>query len=186
MSNSISPCMSRLARLALAAGGAGLIISSASAADKKSDQEQEYIQVRKIALKDAKVQAAYERADEKLNERILEIDPSLKSYVEKHGAVAPAVRETAKAPAPAPRQTATKKSSGTATTHIVEKGETLSSIAVRYKVSVASLEKANQITDERKLKAGQKLIIPASTAAKSGGTAEKKDSGFWDRLKNDF
>ena len=46
------------------------------------DLAQEYDQVRKIALKDPKVRAAFDRANEKLNKRIIEIDPALKPFVE--------------------------------------------------------------------------------------------------------
>ena len=46
--------------------------------------------------------------------------------------------------------------------HIVAKGETLTSIAKRYKVSVKSLTKANGIAKEATLRVGQKLVIPAA------------------------
>lgn len=181
--------MSRLARLALVASGAGLIASPvlhAAAPSKKADMEQEYIQVRKIALKDAKVQAAFDRANEKLNERILEIDPSLKPYVEEHGRIAVAstpepVKKTGSTPG---KSKAPVSSPQTAHTHIVTKGETLSSIAGHYNVSVSSLKSANGISDERKLRVGQKLMIPAS---KKGGVSETKSTGgLWDRLKSSF
>src|SRR5271163_3207795 len=78
-----------LARLLVVASGAGLMVTSSLAAtSQKSDQAQEYIQARKIALKDPGVQAAYTKADEKLDDRIIEIDPSLKPYVEKRRAKA--------------------------------------------------------------------------------------------------
>jgi LysM repeat protein len=48
------------------------------------------------------------------------------------------------------------------TTHIVARGETLTSIAKMYKVSVDELQKANHIEDGRKLQAGQTIAIPAS------------------------
>ena len=151
-----------------------------------TDQAQEYLQVRKIAMKDAHVQAAFQRAEEKLDERILEIDPSLKPYMDKRHGAAPTPKETKKAaPVPAPKHTAAHKpaSGASATTHIIAKGETLSSIALQYKVSVASLKTANGITDERKLKVGQKLVIPS---AKSSGTPAKKETGFWDKVKSNF
>src|SRR5438552_672771 len=53
--------------------------------------------------------------------------------------------------------------------HIVARGETLTSIAKMYKVSVDELQKANNIEDGRKLQAGQTIIIPSSpTPAPSG------------------
>jgi LysM repeat protein len=151
-----------------------------------SDLEQEYAQVRKIALKDPKVQDAFEKANQRLDERILQIDPALKPIVDKHAA-APVVVETqtrgsehhpAASPAPEGRQ------------HVVIKGETLSSIAGRYKVKVVALEKINHITDDRKLRVGQKLVIPAAESLEEQPATESpepppKDNGsLWDRLKS--
>jgi len=44
------------------------------------NMEQEYQQVRKIALRDPRVRAAYEDAERKLDEKILQIDPALAGY----------------------------------------------------------------------------------------------------------
>jgi LysM repeat protein len=52
-------------------------------------------------------------------------------------------------------------------THIVARGETLTSIAKTYKVSVEELQNANHIEDGRKLQAGQSIIIPAASPAAS-------------------
>lgn len=52
-------------------------------------------------------------------------------------------------------------------THIVARGETLTSIAKMYKVSVEELQNANRIEDGRKLQAGQTIIIPAASPAAS-------------------
>ena len=75
------------------------------------------------------------------------------------------------------------------------KGDTLSSIAQHFKVTVASLEKANHITDERKLRLGQKLLIPAEGRpeatphqdVKPHAAAKTDDnSGWWNDLKKDL
>ena len=55
-----------------------------------------------------------------------------------------------------------------ANTHIVARGETLTSIAKTYKVSVEELQNANHIEDGRKLQAGQTIIIPVTSPAASG------------------
>jgi LysM repeat protein len=55
-----------------------------------------------------------------------------------------------------------------ANTHIVARGETLTSIAKTYKVTVDELQNANHIEDGRKLQAGQSIIIPAASPAASG------------------
>jgi LysM repeat protein len=53
-------------------------------------------------------------------------------------------------------------------THTVARGETLTSIAKMYKVTVDDLQKANHIEDGRKLQAGQTIIIPTASPAASG------------------
>ena len=53
-------------------------------------------------------------------------------------------------------------------THIVARGETLTSIAKMYKVTVDELQKANHIEDGRKLQAGQTIIVPVASPAPSG------------------
>src|SRR3954468_23216105 len=84
-----------------------------------ASREQEYQQVREIALRDPKVRAAYEAADRRLEEKIVRIDPALESYVRnrsahgspvapsahratapKHHAAAPAAHRTQPATAP--------------------------------------------------------------------------------------
>ena len=86
------------------------------------------------------------------------------------------------------------------------KGETLSSIAGHYRVKVATLKRVNHIIDERKLRVGQKLIIPGAETdpvdlenkqaqqtpatrepAARPSPAESPSGGqgnLWDRLKN--
>ena len=73
----------------------------------------------------------------------------------------------AAAPAIAPLHPAASGGS----THIVARGETLTSIAKMYKVTVDELQKANHIEDGRKLQAGQTIMIPA------GGTATPTPTG---------
>src|SRR4026208_2604381 len=52
--------------------------------------------------------------------------------------------------------------------HTVARGETLTSIAKMYKVTVDDLQKANHIEDGRKLQAGQTITIPTASPAASG------------------
>jgi LysM repeat protein len=162
--------------------------SMAAGPATSGDLEQEYAQVRKIALKDPKVQEAFRKADEKLDERIVQIDPALKPVVDKHATANAAVQnerpasETHPAVSPAPE----------GRHHIVVKGETLSSIAAHYKVRVATLEKVNHITDATKLRIGQKLAIPAEEiseaqpASESPTPASKENDGLWDKLKSNL
>ena len=127
--------------LSLSAAGAG-------------SQEQEYQQVRKIALRDPKVRAAYDEADQRLEAKMVQIDPALKPYMKARqpDGTLPAATGTG-SPAAA-------KSKAPGTIHVVAKGETLGAIAARYGVTVAALKTTNQIQDERKLRTGQTLTIP--------------------------
>ena len=56
----------------------------------------------------------------------------------------------------------TPRHAAAGSTHVVVAGETLGIIAAHYKVTVPALEKANHITDARKLQVGQKLVIPSA------------------------
>ena len=53
-------------------------------------------------------------------------------------------------------------------THTVARGETLTSIAKMYKVTVDELQQANHIEDGRKLQAGQTIVIPMPSPAAAG------------------
>jgi LysM repeat protein len=140
------------------------------AAPSQETLAREYEQVRKIALRDAKVRAAYAAADQRLDDKIVSIDPALASYIKSRG------RSTVEAPEkptvsksaptkPAPAKSATHPPHDIS--HVVAKGDTLSTIATKYGVSVADLRKANHIQDERKLPVGQTLTIPKANAAGS-------------------
>jgi hypothetical protein len=133
-----------------------------------ANRDQEYQQVREIALRDPKVRAAYEAADRRLEEKIVRIDPALESYVRNRSArgrqVAPSEhRVTApehRATAPSARRT--QPAAATGIKHRVAQGETLTSIAAQHGVSVAAVKSANHNPDEKHLKVGQVLVIPSS------------------------
>jgi len=55
--------------------------------------------------------------------------------------------------------------------HTVARGETLTSIAKMYKVTVDDLQKANNIEDGRKLQAGQTISIPTASPPAASGSA---------------
>ena len=50
-------------------------------------------------------------------------------------------------------------------THVVARGETLTSIAKLHKVGIDELQKFNHIENDRKLQIGQTLVIPGSGQA---------------------
>lgn len=63
---------------------------------------------------------------------------------------------------PVSRSTPTGASSveSSGTEHVVQKGDTLATIAKRYGVPVADLAKANNLANPNDIKVGQKLTIP--------------------------
>jgi LysM repeat protein len=75
------------------------------------------------------------------------------------------IGEGAPASANAPASTAAGN------THTVARGETLTSIAKMYKVTVDELQQANHIEDGRKLQAGQTIVIPPPSPAASGSAS---------------
>ena len=170
----------------------GLHAASSAAAEK------EYQQVRTIALRDARVQAAYRDADRRLDAKIIQIDPALESYVKarqtaREGTPAPkpvakpfvaakpfvtAKPATKPAPHPATKTAPARPAALSKTTHLVTSGETLGGIAAKHHVSVAALKNANHIQDERKLRTGQTLTIPSGKATPKAA----KDGSVWSRL----
>jgi LysM repeat protein len=67
---------------------------------------------------------------------------------------------------PAPKVQTTAISTPSAatgpTTHVVKMGDTLGAISRRYKVSVADIARANNITDPTRIGVGQELVIPGA------------------------
>jgi LysM repeat protein len=77
------------------------------------------------------------------------------------------IGETTPSPASPVTAAASPSHSAGGNTHIVARGETLTSIAKMYKVTVDELQTANNIEDGRRLQAGQTIIIPAASPAPS-------------------
>ena len=124
--------------------------------------EQEYQQVRTIALRDARVRASYEDADRRLEDKILQIDPALAPYVHsRKQSPGDGVMPSNERPEHV-KLAAFSGSTARTRTHVVAKGETLSGIAAKYGASVSALKSANQIKDDRKLSVGRTLAIPQS------------------------
>jgi LysM repeat protein len=104
---------------------------------------------KKIDLQNAKIDA--------LSQQILKLEQHV-------SAIRPGVMigET-----PAPATTEAPKAPQTGNSHVVAKGETLTSIAKMHKVSVEELQRFNHIENDRKLQIGQTIMIPASSTASS-------------------
>ncbi len=123
---------------------------------ESSDSAQFEILAKKIDEQNAKIDA--------LSQEILKLEQQL-SHIRPGVMVGEAAPAPATAAAPA---TSGSHSTVAGNTHTVARGETLTSIAKMYKVTVDDLQKANNIEDGRKLQAGQPIVIPTSPPATSG------------------
>lgn len=85
----------------------------------------------------------------------------------RHVSLPPPVQEPA--PAPAVRSVSAAPASGNV--YVVQDGDILGRIAIKYGTTVKALMDANGIKDAKKLRVGQKLTIPAATA-KPASTAK--------------
>lgn len=71
---------------------------------------------------------------------------------------------------PVPAESSAKAGNGNS--HIVARGETLTSIAKMHNVSVGELQKFNHIDNPLKLQAGQTLLIPPSPIPSASSSGE--------------
>ena len=68
-------------------------------------------------------------------------------------------------PLPAAAEAVAPSATAGAATHVVARGETLTSIAKMHKVGIDELQKFNHIENDRKLQIGQTLVIPGAPGA---------------------
>jgi LysM repeat protein len=101
--------------------------------------------------------------------RIVAVDPPEVTAIREHTAdrsgnkLVEAVDVSDAPKARAVRSTGTREASSHAASgksYVVQPGDNVWRLASRYKVSRETLMRANGITDERKLRAGMKLVIP--------------------------
>ncbi|HEU0275271.1 MAG TPA: LysM domain-containing protein [Candidatus Udaeobacter sp.] len=128
--------------------------TSGQSPDKSGDATQLEALAKKIDEQNAKIDALSQEIL-KLEQQLVHIRPGVMIGESTPPAASSAV--TSSSPHPA----------GT-NTHTVARGETLTSIAKMYKVSVEELQNANHIEDGRKLQAGQTIVIPVASPAASG------------------
>ena len=90
------------------------------------------------------------------------------------------VKEERKAIPVKPAVESTPKAETSKKTYVVAKGDTPVSIAKKFKITSDQLLAANSIEDARKLKIGQKLVIPApkekNVSSERTAPKEKKKS----------
>ena len=67
-------------------------------------------------------------------------------------------------PSPVGGETSSPVAAAGESTHVVARGETLTSIAKMHKVGIDELQKFNHIENDRKLQIGQTLVIPGAHA----------------------
>ena len=77
---------------------------------------------------------------------------------------------SAKSTSTATAESSTKAANGNG--HVVARGETLTSIAKMYNISVTDLQKFNHIENPLKLQAGQTLLIPPSPIPSPSSSGE--------------
>jgi LysM repeat protein len=132
---------------------AALICLDASAQAPSGDKSEAVLieaLSKKIDLQNAKIDA--------LSQQILKLEQHVSAI--RPGVI---IGET---PAPVTSE-APKPPPQTGNSHVVAKGETLTSIAKMHKVSVEELQKFNHIENDRKLQIGQTIMIPASSPGAS-------------------
>src|SRR6266511_106352 len=134
-----------------------LLLSTASAQTplpepvKTSDATQLEALTKKIEEQNAKIDA--------LSQEILKLEQQI-SHIRPGTMIGESTPSPANAAAPA---MSPSHPAAAGNTHIVARGETLTSIAKMYKVTVDELQQANHIEDGRKLQAGQTITIPTAT-----------------------
>ena len=134
---------------------------SGSKSGKSDDASQLEALAKKIDEQNAKIDALSQEIL-KLEQQIVHIRPGVMIGESTPSAASPAAAAGA-LPHPAG-----------ANTHIVARGETLTSIAKMYKVGVEELQNANHIEDGRKLQAGQTIIIPVASPTASSSPSPKE------------
>jgi LysM repeat protein len=122
----------------------------------KSDASQLEALAKKIDEQNAKIDA--------LSQEILKLEQQI-SHI-RPGVM---IGENTPTTSAAPAESASHPINGT--THTVARGETLTSIAKMYKVTIDELQKSNNIEDGRKLQAGQTIVIPTSPPVPSPSPA---------------
>src|SRR6266853_3289150 len=119
---------------------------------KSDDATQLEALVKKIDEQNAKIDA--------LSQEILKLEQQIAH-------IRPGVMVGENTPSPATPSASAESASHpmNGNTHTVARGETLTSIAKMYKVTIDELQKANNIEDGRKLQAGQTIVIPSPAAS---------------------
>ena len=120
------------------------------------------------SLEDAKLELLIKKVDEQnakidlLSQQILKLEQQIANP-------RPGVMIGEATPTPGAVAAPTTEPARTANgnTHVVARGETLTSIAKMHNVTVSELQKHNHIENDRKLQIGQTIMIPSPNTAAS-------------------
>jgi LysM repeat protein len=172
-----SDILFRMIRLRLAIGVTAALMLGAqfsfsqNAEKKAAAQENDLLAIRELIERQSKQIDA-------LNQQVMRLSQLIEAL---HGntatpAFTPAEQRPVAPPEAAPVATAVPETVApeAAGFHVVAKGETLTSIAKHYKITVGELLKVNKIENDRKLQIGQTLAIPTLKPAEA--TQEKKET----------
>ena len=136
------------------------VVGSITAQPPPSDKSEKMLEAlsKKIDEQNAKIDT--------LSQQILKLEQQISKntrpgvMIGETPSPSPATNSAAATEAPKPTQ-----QSGNS--HVVAKGETLTSIAKMHKVTVEELQKFNHIENDRKLQIGQTIMIPPSASSPS-------------------
>jgi LysM repeat protein len=98
----------------------------------------------------------------KLDEQNAKIDALSQQILKLQQTVEQGKTSAAPATTGIPEESAAPVAVPSGNTHVVTRGETLTSIAKQYRVGIEELQKFNHIENERKLQIGQTLAIPGT------------------------
>lgn len=149
-----------LSALVIFLGGAGLSSAKGQTFAQGATEDPTAAQLsaltKKIDEQNAKIDT--------LSQQILKLEQQLAS-------ARPGVMIGEATPTPAPNASSSSAENAahatSGNTHTVARGETLTSIAKIYNVTVSDLQKFNHIENDRKLQIGQTIMIPTPTPAAS-------------------
>ena len=149
----------KLATSFFAALFSGFSLLSTAAAQTPSPEPSKSVDVPQIEALAKKIDEQNAKIDA-LSQEILKLEQQIAH-------IRPGVMVGENTPSPAtpiaPTESVSRPINGN--THTVARGETLTSIAKMYKVTIDELQKANNIEDGRKLQAGQTIVIPSPPAS---------------------
>ena len=112
--------------------------------------------------------AALEKKIDQINTKIDALSQQILKLEQQVSRPGTMIGEATPGPAPSAATSANEMphpAASNGNTHVVARGETLTSIAKQHKVGVEELQKFNHIEDGRKLQAGQTIMIPAPSAS---------------------